>query len=340
MGPTGRYLVDQNGIPFLGKGDSGWALITTLGLGDAETYLADREAHGFNMVLVEAIDNQFNYGNTVAGGTWGPNVNGDLPFSSKQGGGSYTNAQTQSPDFSTPNSGLPSHVGFGCSLAIGTRERVFSPPPGEMAIYGRIAHHVATAFRCRRRLGISKTRRARKGDASGAAAEAIVDAEGRFVHAESEAAGKEARERIRAAAHSIAALRTKARRRSGVAALDVWHPLVDARWTLVERFEENGRRYVVARENQARATGLDMLTDRERQVVLQAALGFTNKQIAYALGISDSTVRVLMARAAGRMGVRTRIELLSHPSLGEIRGDSADNGAERGEPPSRQGAKR
>ena len=103
LGPTGRYLVDQNGAPFLGKGDSGWEIITTLGLGDAETYLADRAAHGFNMVIVESVDNQFNYGSTVAGSTWGPNVNGDLPFTSKQGGGSYTNAQTQSPDFSTPN---------------------------------------------------------------------------------------------------------------------------------------------------------------------------------------------------------------------------------------------
>jgi DNA-binding CsgD family transcriptional regulator len=68
---------------------------------------------------------------------------------------------------------------------------------------------------------------------------------------------------------------------------------------------------------------LDALTERERQVVLQATLGFTNKEIAYALGVSASTVRVLMARAAGRIGVRTRAELLSHPSLKEINADRA-----------------
>jgi DNA-binding CsgD family transcriptional regulator len=62
-----------------------------------------------------------------------------------------------------------------------------------------------------------------------------------------------------------------------------------------------------------------MLTDRERQVVLQAALGFSNKQIAYALGISHSTVRVLVARAAARIGARSRAALLSHASLREMR---------------------
>lgn len=144
-----------------------------------------------------------------------------------------------------------------------------------------------------------------------------MDEDGRFVHAEGEAAGKIARERLRAAASSMSTVRVQARK-SGRAELDGWSPLVDARWTLVDSFEENGRHYVVARENQARGAHLDVLTDRERQVVLQAALGFTNKEIAYALGLSDSTVRVLMARAAARVGVRTRAELLSHPLLKDV----------------------
>jgi DNA-binding NarL/FixJ family response regulator len=157
-------------------------------------------------------------------------------------------------------------------------------------------------------------------DPSGAVAEAILDTDGRFVHAQGAAAGKAARERIRTAAESIAAVRARGSR-SGGATLDSWRPLVGARWTLVDSFEEDGRHYVVARENQSRAQTLDMLTDRERQVVLQAALGFSNKEIAYALGVSDSTVRVLMARAARRIGVRTRAELLSHALLRDIVAD-------------------
>ncbi|HXK19835.1 MAG TPA: LuxR C-terminal-related transcriptional regulator [Polyangiaceae bacterium] len=210
--------------------------------------------------------------------------------------------------------------GLGCLFTIGTREREFSHSTEESTVYTRIAHHLATAFRCRRLIGISKMPRAPESEPNAAAVEAVLDAEGRLVHAEGEAASKVARQRILSAAHAILAVRSQGRK-SGAAALDSWHPLVGARWTLVDRFEENGRRYVVARENQARAAGFELLTDRERQVVLQAALGFTNKEIAYALGISSSTVRVLMARAASKIGVDSRAALLAHPSLKELRGE-------------------
>lgn len=212
--------------------------------------------------------------------------------------------------------------GIGCLLTIGTREREFSPTAMELAAYARIAHHLATAFRCRRLLRVMQAPNGNEPEPNRAAAEAILDADGRFVHAQGEAAGKAARERIRRAAQSIAALRANDRG-AGRAALEVWRPLVDARWTLVDSFEEDGRRYVVARENQARDISLDMLTERERQVVLQAALGFSNKEIAYALGISDSTVRVLMARAVQRIGASSRTELLSHPSLRSARAGRA-----------------
>jgi DNA-binding CsgD family transcriptional regulator len=116
------------------------------------------------------------------------------------------------------------------------------------------------------------------------------------------------------------AARTKGKRREGLRALDLWRPLNNARWTLVDSFEEGGRRYIVARENQAEARNFSDLTDRERQIVVHASLGMTNKQIAYALGISDATVRVLMARAAKRFGVHSRKELLAHPIMSEARG--------------------
>jgi DNA-binding CsgD family transcriptional regulator len=113
------------------------------------------------------------------------------------------------------------------------------------------------------------------------------------------------------------AARSKSKRHEGLRALDLWRPLNNARWTLVDSFEEGGRRYIVARENQAEARNFNDLTDRERQIVVHASLGMSNKQIAYALGISDATVRVLMARAAKRFGVRSRKELLAHPVMTE-----------------------
>jgi len=61
------------------------------------------------------------------------------------------------------------------------------------------------------------------------------------------------------------------------------------------------------------------LTERERQVVSYLALGHTTKETAYVLGISDATVRVLLSRAAAKLGTVSRPELLSHPEVQRLR---------------------
>jgi DNA-binding CsgD family transcriptional regulator len=48
------------------------------------------------------------------------------------------------------------------------------------------------------------------------------------------------------------------------------------------------------------------LTEREREVLARARDGHTYKEIAYDLGIAASTVRVLVHRAAARLGVTCR----------------------------------
>ena len=55
---------------------------------------------------------------------------------------------------------------------------------------------------------------------------------------------------------------------------------------------------------------LPPLSRREREAVSRAALGETNKVIAFELGVSASTVGVLLHRAARKLGVRTRAELV------------------------------
>jgi DNA-binding CsgD family transcriptional regulator len=91
--------------------------------------------------------------------------------------------------------------------------------------------------------------------------------------------------------------------------------LVDGRWTLVDHYESEGKRYVVARENAPKPPGPPRLSQREQQVVALAVLGRTNKLIAYELGLAASTVRVLMARASAKLRVATRSELVARQQV-------------------------
>jgi len=52
---NGRYLVDQRNVPFMIVGDSPQAMIGNLSLEDAESYLANRKAAGFNAVWVNLL---------------------------------------------------------------------------------------------------------------------------------------------------------------------------------------------------------------------------------------------------------------------------------------------
>lgn len=55
---------------------------------------------------------------------------------------------------------------------------------------------------------------------------------------------------------------------------------------------------------------LDRLSTRERQIIAAASLGKSNKEIACELGLAHATVRVLLARAARKLGATGRRDLL------------------------------
>jgi DNA-binding NarL/FixJ family response regulator len=144
---------------------------------------------------------------------------------------------------------------------------------------------------------------------------AVFDAEGRVHDASDAAREKAALEDLRRAVLTLEKVRGPMRREAPDAALARWRTLVQGRWSLVDQMDHDGRRYILARENAPAASGSALLTARERQIMGFARLGHDNKLIAYELGISHSTVRVLIARAAKKLGVRTRAELV-HVSQG------------------------
>jgi hypothetical protein len=55
IGPTGRYLVDRRGRPFLIVGDSPQALIANLSPAQAGRFFANREAAGFNSMWINLL---------------------------------------------------------------------------------------------------------------------------------------------------------------------------------------------------------------------------------------------------------------------------------------------
>jgi DNA-binding CsgD family transcriptional regulator len=76
---------------------------------------------------------------------------------------------------------------------------------------------------------------------------------------------------------------------------------------------------VVVHASHGPVIGLEILTHRERQVVACLVRGDSTKEVGFALGIANATVRVLLARAAGKLGVRSREALLLHPAVLPLR---------------------
>lgn len=59
IAPDGLHLEDQAGKPFLITGDSAWSMIADLSAEEAQSYIADRKARGFNALLISLIEHEF-----------------------------------------------------------------------------------------------------------------------------------------------------------------------------------------------------------------------------------------------------------------------------------------
>jgi DNA-binding CsgD family transcriptional regulator len=198
-------------------------------------------------------------------------------------------------------------TGRGCVFIFNLPEATTGPvPEAEAAFWGQIAGHISAAHRLLR---------ARVQDADVSpfdTAEAILDPSGHIHHAGGAAKGAAARASIRAATRSLERARGQTRTEplSPPETLSAWQAMTSGRWTLVDQFDSDGRRFILARPN---APGVDedpVLTTREQQVAGHAALGHSNKVIAYELGLTASTVATYLSSAARKLGARNRIELI------------------------------
>jgi DNA-binding CsgD family transcriptional regulator len=194
---------------------------------------------------------------------------------------------------------------LGVAFAAPTRE-LCNQTPRQIHRWHRLASHVAAGFRIRR----LKSQLADAMSAAAPAPEAVVHPDGRLEHAEAPAQGERAREALQRAARALDRARGPLRRSDADEALGIWEGLVAGRWSLVDHFDSDGRRFLLAHRNDPSAPDVRGLTLRERQVLAYVAAGHSNKVIAYELGLTMSTVSGHLARAKGKLGL---------PSLTAIR---------------------
>lgn len=193
--------------------------------------------------------------------------------------------------------------GRGCGFHTG-RSRLTRASAAQVRQWGRIAAHLSTAVRLRHAL---------KGLPSGRAdaePEAIFDPSGKIHDATGAARSEHARDLLRRAVLMLEKSRGPLRTKDPEKSLEIRKALVAGRWSLVDQIEQNGERYIVARQNEPTAPGPALLSKREKEIIGYAQLGHHDKLIAYELGIAHSTVRVLLGRAKAKLGVRSRKELL------------------------------
>ena len=143
-------------------------------------------------------------------------------------------------------------------------------------------------------------------------AEAIFGARSfRITDAVGRAKERTTENKLRDAAIEVDRARGSMRDTDPDSALEIWKALVRGRWSIVDWFDTDGRRFVLAIPNSPEVTDPRGLSERESQVVASAVMGHTNKMIAYRLGLSTSRVSTLLRSAMRKLGVRTRAHLVT-----------------------------
>jgi DNA-binding CsgD family transcriptional regulator len=110
----------------------------------------------------------------------------------------------------------------------------------------------------------------------------------------------------------------------GIRTHDVLRDLSGGELSLLDSFDRNGRRFILARPHDPSLGDPRSLTPNEQQVVLRTARGQSRKLAGYHLGISRSSVSRLLGSAMRKLGVKTQAELVmkvrcleSHGLVGE-----------------------
>ncbi|MGA9601755.1 MAG: LuxR C-terminal-related transcriptional regulator [Methylocystis sp.] len=173
----------------------------------------------------------------------------------------------------------------------------------ERKLWSQVAAHLGAGLRLR------KLAQELSLDAS--FVEAVFDPRAYLHDARGEAVDTKAREALRRAVRRIEQSRTTTGDDNPDAALDNWEGLVDGRWSLIDHFDTDGKRFVVAIKNDPAHPDPRGLTQGERQIADYIGAGYATKQIAYALGVSNAAVTNAAARIQDKLCLSSRAEVAS-----------------------------
>jgi DNA-binding NarL/FixJ family response regulator len=190
--------------------------------------------------------------------------------------------------------------GLGVMLQVPLQKRK-KAAPATQRLWTMAAAHLTAGFRLRWHLAQGM---------SAAEPVAVLRPDGRCEHATPAAQAKDTREALRLAARAIDRARGQLRRESVEEAIALWKGLAAGRWSLVDRFDADGRRYLIALPNAPNVRDPRGLSEREAQVAAYAALGHTTKYVGYELGLGATTVSFHLKNAIKKLGLRDRAELV------------------------------
>lgn len=178
--------------------------------------------------------------------------------------------------------------------------------PDERKHWQMLGAHLASAHRIRRAV--------RRADPEAGSlphgAQAMLDPKSfRVTEAVGSATDGAVVERLHEAAVRVDRARGKLRKEAPEEALESWWAMMHGQWSMLDWFDSDQRRYVLAIPNQPNLGDPRGLTERELQVATYAALGDTGKIISYRLGVSKGTVSNALHAAMQKLGVKTQPQL-------------------------------
>lgn len=170
----------------------------------------------------------------------------------------------------------------------------------DRTLWYRLAIHLSAAYRL---IG-------REASADADDVEAVVAPDGKLLDLRGTDHGPEVPGILHDAALAMDRARTRRGRSDPLEALQLWQALLAGRWSLVEHFESEGRRFLLARRNDPAVSEPAGATRRQRQVLFYASMGLSNQEIGYALGLAENTISAHLASGLARLGLANRVELI------------------------------